>query len=355
MKRKVWDITVKDNPNRVVMGENDDFYTTDTEAFLVFNLQDKDFNPQSAMLTLENRNDGSLKSEEVSVVGDNITWEMPERYIEHSGNWQAQLVYEQMKGDVPEKYTSGVMAFTVNSHIKDKKRPSLVEIETWEKFIAEGTELIETWEDLDALREENERQRELAESARENEFETNETARQSTFETNETERQNEFESNEDERESTFETNESIRQANEQGRESAESVRVANEEERISKDSERDSKIEAVESNLESKVNKKQEDWITPTLLNGATGTIKYMKNELGKIEFKGVCTSIHGVPAFRLPFGYRINVTTVIHLPITATPFPLREIQFLANGEVYFVMPYGSSEVNFNGVSISLD
>ena len=181
MKKKVWDITVKDNPNRVVMGENDEFYTTDTEAFLVFNLQDEDFQPQSAMLTLENRNDGSLKSEEVSVVGDNITWEMPERYIEHSGNWQAQLVYEQMKGDVPEKYTSGVMAFTVNSHIKDKKRPSLVEIENWEKFIADGTELIETWEDLEALREENERQRKLAESERvsnEDERIANEQARE---------------------------------------------------------------------------------------------------------------------------------------------------------------------------------
>ena len=188
MKRKVWDITVKDNPNRVVMGENDDFYTTDTEAFLVFNLQDKDFMPQSAMITLENRNDGSLKSEEVEVVGSNITWEMPERYIEHSGNWQAQLVYEQMKGEVPEKYTSGVMAFTVKSHIQDKKRPSLVEIENWEKFIREGTELIETWEDLEALREENERQR---------------------------------------------------QANEQGRESAESERVANEEERIANEQARE--------------------------------------------------------------------------------------------------------------------
>ena len=54
-----------------------------------------------------------------------------------------------MKGDVPEKYTSGVMAFTVNSHIKDKKKPSLVEIENWEKFIRESTELIETWEDME--------------------------------------------------------------------------------------------------------------------------------------------------------------------------------------------------------------
>lgn len=152
MKKKVWEVTVKDNPNRAVMGENDEFYTTDTEAFLVFNLQDEGFYPESAILTLENRNDGSLKSEEVEVTNGVIQWEMPERYIEHSGNWQVQLVYEQMKGDVPEKYTSGIMAFTVNSHIKDKKKPKLVEIENWEKFIREGTELIETWKESERER-----------------------------------------------------------------------------------------------------------------------------------------------------------------------------------------------------------
>src|SRR5699024_10622904 len=121
-----------------------------------------------------------------------------------------------------------------------------------------------------------------------------ENNRQSTFETNETERQNEFETNEDERESTFEINESTRQSNELTRESAESERVANEEERISKDGERDSKIEAfVEdvsdridnkadvSELELYAKKEQGEWITPTLLGGATGTgsAAYLKDE----------------------------------------------------------------------------
>ena len=188
MKKKVWDITVKDNPNRVVMGENDEFYTTDTEAYLVFNLQDKDFSPPSAVLTLENRNDGSLKNETVDVVDGLIEWEMPQRYIEHFGNWQGQLVYEDTKDGQPELYTSATFTFVVNAHIGDKKKPSLVEIENWEKFIREGTELIETWEDLEALREENERQR---------------------------------------------------QENEQGRESAESVRVSNEEERIANEQARE--------------------------------------------------------------------------------------------------------------------
>ena len=195
MKKKVWELTVLDNPNQVSIGESDEFYTTDTEAYLIFILGDTNFNPSSALLTLENRNDGSLKSEEVDVVHGKIEWEMPKRYIEHSGNWQGQLVYEDTKDGQPESYTSATFTFVVNAHIGDKKRPSLVEIENWEKFIREGTELIETWEDLEALREENERQR---------------------------------------------------QTNEQGRVSAESVRVSNEAERISKDSERDSKIEAVE-------------------------------------------------------------------------------------------------------------
>ena len=159
MKRKAWVITLRDNPNRIFMVENDDFYTTDTEAFLEFNLKDEGFYPESAMLTLENRNDGSLKSEEVEVIDGDIRWEMPERYIEHPGNWSVQLVYEQMKGDVPEKYTSGVMTFTVNSHIKDKKKPRLVEIESWEKFIREGTELIETWERQEGARVESDRER----------------------------------------------------------------------------------------------------------------------------------------------------------------------------------------------------
>ena len=181
MKKKVWDITVKDNPNRVVMGENDDFYTTDTEAYLIFILGDTNFNPSSALLTLENRNDGSLKSEEVDVVHGKIEWEMPQRYIEHSGNWQGQLVYEDTKDGQPESYTSATFTFVVNAHIGDKKRPSLVEIENWEKFIREGTELIKAWEDLDALREENERQRKLAESERasnEDERIANEQARE---------------------------------------------------------------------------------------------------------------------------------------------------------------------------------
>ena len=55
-------------------------------------------------------------------------------------------------------------------------------------------------------------------------------------------------------------------------------------------------------------NKTQEAWITPTLINGTTGSIKYMKDTLGFVHFKGSITT--AIPAFSdnvmlLPIGYR--------------------------------------------------
>src|SRR5699024_9784145 len=170
---------------------------------------------------------------------------MPEDAIGHPGGWRTQVIFTEDGED----YTTKIIEFDVGGHLLDNKKPAIVDIENWNSFIKHAGELIDDWEQLEEIRQANEQQRELAESARQNEFETNETNRQanelvrkeaennrqSTFETNETERQNEFETNEVERESTFEINESARQANEQARESAESARVANETERISKD------------------------------------------------------------------------------------------------------------------------
>lgn len=49
----------------------------------------------------------------------------------------------------------------------------------------------------------------------------------------------------------------------------------------------------------------QEAWITPTLLNGATGTIKYRKNQWGRVEFKGSLNVTNSEKAqFVLPSGY---------------------------------------------------
>ena len=48
--------------------------------------------------------------------------------------------------------------------------------------------------------------------------------------------------------------------------------------------------EQIRSDVLGKADKKQEDWITATLLNGATGEAKYRKNEFGRVEFTGYIT-----------------------------------------------------------------
>jgi len=314
---------------------DDTFYTTDTEAYLVFELIDEDFTPDSAMVTVYNIYGKATINANVEVADGIVCYEMPEDAIGHPGGWRTQVVFTKDSED----YTTKIIEFDVGGHLLDNKKPSIVDIENWNSFMKHAEGLVDDWEQLEEIRQTNEQQRELAESARQTEFEANETSRQanelvreeaesnrqSTFETNETERQTEFETNEAERESTFEINESTRQTNELARETAESVRVANEEERISKDSERDGKIEAfVEdvsdridnkadvSELELYAKKEQGEWITPTLLGGATGnTVAYLKDEFGFVHFKGRVSNAGNVlTMFVMPSGYRPGRTS---------------------------------------------
>ena len=61
-----------------------------------------------------------------------------------------------------------------------------------------------------------------------------------------------------------------------------------------------------------KANKKQEDWITPTLLNGwaevnsSTTPVRFMKDEFGFVHLKGqIQNGLHATNIFELPVGYR--------------------------------------------------
>ena len=68
--------------------------------------------------------------------------------------------------------------------------------------------------------------------------------------------------------------------------------------------------ERTQLDIREKADKKQEDWITPTLLNGATGTVKYRKNEFGTVELTGIISvSTTGLQPFVLPMGYRPRTT----------------------------------------------
>ena len=112
--------------------------------------------------------------------------------------------------------------------------------------------------------------------------------------------------------------ENERKDTEDSRELSERERKANEEARELAEDERENaeaqrKIDHANRSVElaSKANKKQEDWITPTLLNGWTNRIpstpvRFRKNEFGRVEIEGAIKGgTLGVPAFVLPPGYR--------------------------------------------------
>lgn len=326
MKQKHWQVSVFDKKSETI--KNDTFYTTDTEAYLIFELIDEDFTPDSATVTVYNVYGKATINANVEVADGIVSYEIPEEAIGHPGGWRAQVIYTKDSED----YTTGIIEFEVGGHLLDNKKPAIVDIENWNSFIAHARELIDDWERLEEIRQANDQQRELAESARQNEFEMNETSRQanelvreeaennrqSTFETNETERQTEFETNEDERESTFEINESARQDNyeqvETTRKSAETIRLANEVDRVNAESIRaefyegfDGEIATIKTEIAKKANKQQDDWITPTLLNGATtpanNPVGYFKDTLGFVHFKGRLTSFQSGVIFILPVG----------------------------------------------------
>lgn len=65
---------------------------------------------------------------------------------------------------------------------------------------------------------------------------------------------------------------------------------------------------AQQTALNTKANKAQEAWITPTLLNGWIGNqpVRYLKDEFGFVHLKGVLNAgVVGSVIFTLPAGYR--------------------------------------------------
>ena len=83
--------------------------------------------------------------------------------------------------------------------------------------------------------------------------------------------------------------------------------------------------------LDGKANKVQEAWITPTLLNGWTGTLKYRKNNFGQLEFwadliAGVGT--FDTEIFTFPSTYRtglfMTMIRAYNANAGATPCDLR-------------------------------
>src|SRR5699024_1165779 len=142
-------------------------------------------------------------------------------------------------------------------------------------------------------------------------FENNETIRQTQElerEGAEATRQSVFDGNEANRTEMFNANEATRQENETARQQAETQRASAESSRVSAEEQRKTDHANRSAELASKANKKQEDWITPTLLNGWTsvGYVSYRKDGFGRVYFRGrVSGGTVGTAAFILPNEYK--------------------------------------------------
>ena len=184
---------------------------------------------------------------------------------------------------------------------------------------------------------------ENAEQSRQTTFETNESERDETFETNETTRQTQelerekaetqrqivFDGNESIRTETFNTNEATRQENETARQQAETQRASAESSRASAEEQRKTDHANRSAELDSKANKKQEDWITPTLLNGveSIGSVpfRFRKTTYGTLQFKGRLKNLkYGQYFMILPTGYRVIPSATTGVPTnTQKSFPI--------------------------------
>lgn len=150
MKKKTWSLTIVDNPNKVVSNanENDIFYVTDTEAYLVFKLLDEreGFNPHSAELTLTNLSNGSLAIyKDISVDNKEIKWEVTEEVISINGLWKMQLIYENEEQNGVEYYTTPQLDFPISDHLKKGRKEAIFAIESLDDIINSTSSLVDEW------------------------------------------------------------------------------------------------------------------------------------------------------------------------------------------------------------------
>lgn len=335
-KRKTYEISIIDKTYSKTISDETKFYTSDTALELGFELKEADYSFESAEIVLLNIDDRSLVTRPVSKVLSNFTYELEDDIIAHYGEWRGQLRFEQ----AGEIYVSSPVKLRIENDLSNERPPQLSDVQSWVSLKRYADSLIGEL-----------KQAVLSVEGIEDTFNENETVRQSQFETAEQSRQMTFETNESERDETFNTNETTRQTQELERETAETTRREAETQRASAESSRvsaeaqrkiDHENRSVE--LDGKANKKQEAWITPTLLNGwyairPSEPPQYMKDEFGFIHFRGAISKGESATsniAFQLPYGYRPNVGTTFGIPeITTSPRSIA-VSIFANGNVDF-------------------
>ena len=333
-KRKTYEISVIDKTYSKTISDETKFYTSDTALELGLILKETEYTFESAEIVLLNIDDRSLVTRPVTKVLNSFTYELEDDIITHYGEWRGQVRFEQ----AGEIYVSSPVKFRIENDLGNERPPQLSDVQSWvslkryaDSLTEELKQAVLSIEGIEDTFNENELVRQTtfktAEQSRQDTFETNENERYKTFESNETIRQAQeleregaeatrqtiFDGNEAIRFETFNTNEATRQENETTRQQAETQRVSSESSRVSAEDQRKIDHANRSAELDGKANKLQEDWITPTLLNGwvnrtPTTPVRFRKNELGRVEIEGAIKGgTLGVPVFVLPKGYRVE------------------------------------------------
>ena len=254
-KRKTYEVSVINKTYSKTYSNETKFYTSDTALELNFQLKEVEYDFDSAEIILLNVDDRSLVTRPVAKSAEGFTYELEDDIVEHYGEWKGQLKFNE-GGEI---YVSSPVSFRIENDLTNDRPPQLTEVNTWKNLRAIADGLISD------IRSELEL---VAVKV-----------------------------------SEIEGAESERQQAEGERESAESNRVSAEAQRKTDHANRSAE-------LDGKANKKQEDWITPTLLNGwvnriPSSPVRFRKNEFGAVDIEGaIKDGTLGVPAFVLPQGY---------------------------------------------------
>ena len=379
-KRKIYEISVIDKTYSKTISDETKFYTSDTALELGFELKETEYNFESAEIVLLNIDDRSLVTRPVSKVNNDFVYELDDDIIPHYGEWRGQLRFEQ----AGEIYVSSPVKFRIENDLSNDRPPQLSDVQSWvslkryaDKLTEELKQAVLSVEGIEDTFNENETARqnqfETAEQSRQDTFETNETERDETFnvnettrqaqelerETAETSRQTVFDDNESSRFETFNANEATRQENETTRQQAEGERESAESNRVSAEEQRKIDHEGRSAELDGKANKKQEDWITVPLFNGAEhgrSPLQVMKDEMGFVHFKGSLTNlINGSTVFSVPEGYKPDIDATvgyIRIPVSLNrtgEFNTVQINYIGNG--YISNSSGTHIAFFDGVS----
>lgn len=272
-------------------------YTNDLNSVeFVFNILDMtpgQLAGATATTLLYMRDGSFFQNSDVDFDGTTFTYLLKENEGNHGGLAKIQLVVKIGTAE----YASQFYNFEVVSGLETKVAVPEVMIHDWTTLTREARAYIDQFVADEAVRQQQ--------------FETAEANRATFFETAETNRTT-AETNRVSAEQARVSAEAGRVDAETSRASAESVRVSAEQTRVSAENARKGFYERFESELSKKANKQQEEWITPTLINGWTtgdnalfDPIQYKKDNFGCVHLRGGIANGVNRNICALPVGYR--------------------------------------------------